>query len=505
VTARRKRLLHYWVCVPGALLFVMWILSGAAMVYDSIRGGLHAFPKTKTGEDLRAVMLAPAALTRNVAGTVERIELMTVGGRPYAQVSTPEGTSLVDATTGRVLSPVDAATARTLLAGYEGIAPLRVDRITSRGYEYKFGELPAWRGVFPNGRIIHIAASSGDVQSWSDREGMIIRAMYYWFHAFQFTESSAVNAAIGFVAIAGALLSVVSGLLLYRRGSAATAAASAAVMLLLGAGDAGAATAPKRIVTLAPSCAEMVAGLGLGDALVGVTEYTDWPARAKTLPKVGSYVKFNFEAIVALKPDLVVATDDGNPPATLRRLERAGLRVVTLTLRDFVGIQQSMLRLGAITGRTAEARRAVAEMKRVADCVAARTRAANKPRVLFAYQLAPVVSAGKGTFTAELLAMAGAHSVTANVAQSYPRLTNESIVAGAPEVIVVSNMSSETDTKRWLNRWSGLPAVKNRRVHMIDSTNVDRPSQRIVHGLTLLARTIHPALFARGECKADLP
>ncbi len=505
MTARRKRLLHSWVCVPGTLLFVLWIVSGTAMVYDSIRGGLHAFPKTRNDGDLRAVTLSPAALTRNVAGIVERIEIMTVGGRPYAQVSTPQGTSLIDAASGRVLSPVDAATARMLLTGYEGVALLRVDRITSRGYEYKYGELPAWRGEFPNGRIIHIAASSGHVQSWSDREGMIIRAMYYWFHAFQFTDSSAVNAAIGFVAIAWALLSVVSGLLLYRRG---TAAAAAAALLLLCAGQAEATTAPKRIVTLAPSCAEMVAGLGLGNAIVGVTEYTDWPARAKNLPKVGSYVMLNVEAIVALKPDLVVATDDGNPPATLRRLERVGLRVVTLTLRDFAGIQQSLQRLGAITGRTAEARHTVAKMRRVADCVATCTRAARKPRVLFAYQLGPVVSAGKGTFTTELLAMAGANSVTADVAQSYPRVTNESIVAYAPEVIVVSSMNPEMDAERWrnwLNRWPGIPAVKNRRVHMIDSTNVDRPSQRIVHGLTLLARTIHPALFARGECKADLP
>lgn len=503
MTARRKRLLHYWVCVPGTLLFVLWIVSGTAMVYDSIRGGLHAFPMTQTAGDLRAVTLAPAALTRNVAGTVDRIELVNVGGRPYAQVSTPRGTSLVDATNGRVLSPIDASTARTLLTGYEGVAPLRVDRITSRGYEYKYGELPAWRGVFPNGRILHIAVSSGDVQSWSDREGMIIRAMYYWFHAFQFTESSAVNAAIGFVAIAWALLSVVSGLLLYRRGSAAAAA-----VLLLVAGDARAATPPKRIVTLAPSCAEMVAGLGLGDALVGVTEYTDWPARTKQLPKVGSYVKLNVEAIVALKPDLVVATDDGNPPATLRRLERAGLRVVTLALRDFGGIQQSMRRLGAITGRTAEAQRAVAEMTRVVGCVAARTRAVKKPRVLFAYGVAPVVSAGKETFTSELLAMAGASSITANVAQSYPRLSDETVVAGAPEVIVISNMSLGTEAARsgnWLNRWPGIPAVKQRRVHVIDTTNVDRPSQRIVHGLMLLARTIHPRLFAGGECRADLP
>ena len=110
-----------------------------------------------------------------------------VGSHPYAEVTTERETQLVDAVSGRVLSPLDAATARTLLTGYEGIPPSRVERVTSRGYEYKYGELPAWRGVFANGRIIHIAESSGEVQSWTDREGMLIRAMYYWFHAFQFT------------------------------------------------------------------------------------------------------------------------------------------------------------------------------------------------------------------------------------------------------------------------------------------------------------------------------
>ena len=278
-------------------------------------------------------------------------------------------------------------------------------------------------------------------------------------------------------------------------------------LFLLLAGTAGAATTPQRIVTLAPSCAEIVAALGLGDAIVGVTEYTDWPARTKALPKVGSYVSLNVEAIVALRPDLVVATDDGNPPATLRRLERSGLRVVTLTLRDFAAIQRAILSLGSATGRVPEARRAVAEMQRVAACVAARTRTAKRPRVLLAYQLAPVISAGRGTFTNELLSMAGADSITRDVAQEYPRMSAESIVARKPEVIIVSSMDPKADAERWnawLKRWP-VPAARNGRVHLIDPTNVDRPSQRVVHGLTLLARTIHPALFSHGECKAAFP
>jgi len=268
------------------------------------------------------------------------------------------------------------------------------------------------------------------------------------------------------------------------------------------------AATPKRIVTLAPSCAEIVAGLGLGDAIIGVTSYTDWPPRVKTLPQVGSYVNVNVEAVLALRPDLVVATDDGNPPVTLRRLERAGLRVVTLTLRNFDDIQQSIRSLGKITGRDAAARSMVAEMQRVAACVADRTRAVAHPRVLFAYQLGPVVSPGKGTFTNQLLAMAGADSITKDVEQPFPRMSVESIVTRAPEIIVVSSMNPETDAvrwKEWLSKWPPVPAVQNERVHLIDSTNLDRPSQRVILGLTLLARTIHPSLFGHGECAAALP
>lgn len=505
MTLRQKRLLHFWACVPGALLFALWIVSGAAMVYDSIRGGLHALPKPHTGGDLRSVMLAPSALARNVRGPVSRIVLTSLGAQRYARVTTADGTVLVDAATGRVLSPLDAGTARSLLTAYEGQPPLRVEMITTRGYEYKYGELPAWRGTFANGRIVHITASSGELQSWTDREGMIIRAMYYWFHAFQFTDSNAVNAAMGFAAISWAVLSLVSGLLLYRRGSGAVAAVLLTMAVCVPS-DAE-PLVPKRIVALAPSCAEIVAGLGLGDVLVGVTDHTDWPLRAKALPSVGSYADVNVEAVLALRPDLVVATDDGNPPASLRRLERAGLRVVVLCLHDFTRIQHAILTLGRIVDRDAKARQIVAEMRRVAACVAGRTHLSARPRVLFAFQMSPLVSAGKGTFTDQLLQMSGAQSITAGVEQAYPRMTMESVLARAPEVVIVSTMDPEADRKRWRNwlkRWPAIPATRTGRVHVIDSTNLDRPSQRVVLGLVLLAKTIHPSLFARGECAPDL-
>lgn len=260
--------------------------------------------------------------------------------------------------------------------------------------------------------------------------------------------------------------------------------------------------APHGIVTLAPSCAEVVAGLGLGDRIVGVTEYTDWPARVRTLPKVGSFTNFSVEAVAALHPDLVVATDDGNPPAALLRLEQLGIRVITMRLRSYEEIERSVTALGDAVGRRAEAQRIVAEMTRVADCVATRTRDVAHPRVLLAYELSPVVSAGAGTFTDQLITMAGGASITHDVATPFPRLSIESVIARHPQVIVVSSMNPQADEARAtaaLRKWTTAP------IHVIEATNVDRPSQRIVLGLTLLARTIHPALFAHGECRAELP
>ena len=274
---------------------------------------------------------------------------------------------------------------------------------------------------------------------------------------------------------------------------------------LLAALLAASPAAPRRIVTLAPACAEIAGALGLGERLVGVTDFTDWPPNAPKLPKVGSYVSFSVEAIAALEPDLVLATDDGNPEPSLRRLKALGMRVETLHLSGWRAIEEEIERLGAALGRPAEAERAVKEMERTARCVKARLEGVPRPRVLLAYEMAPIVSAGGGTFTDEMLALAGADSATHDVKTAYPRLSAEEVLARAPDVVIVSSMNPSLDVRRWnewIARWPAIPAVAKGRIHVVDSTNVDRPSQRSALGLLLLAKTIHPSLFANGECAA---
>ncbi|MCI0445639.1 cobalamin-binding protein [bacterium] len=262
-------------------------------------------------------------------------------------------------------------------------------------------------------------------------------------------------------------------------------------------------TPVKRIVSLAPSCTEILAGLNVQDRLVGVTQHTDYPPEVLNLPVVGSYVNLNVEAIVSLKPDLVVATDDGNPLEILERLKEFSIAVFVLNLRTYESIQESILALGNFLSAETAAKQQVDQMTRVANCIRAKTGNFDKPSVLFVYQSYPIVTAGKGTFTDQLIEMAGGESITHDVSLSYPRLTIENIIAKNPDVIIDSSMdpTAEKELKlKWWKQWGTLKAVKNNRVYVLESKNLDRPSQRIVYGFLQLARTLHPELLPDDTC-----
>jgi cobalamin transport system substrate-binding protein len=260
----------------------------------------------------------------------------------------------------------------------------------------------------------------------------------------------------------------------------------------------------QRIVSLAPSCAEIITGLHLQTNLVGITIHTDYPAEILHLPRVGSYVHLNVEAILNLRPDLVVATNDGNPPEVIERLEKLEVPVFVLDLTTYASIQQSIRKLGESLHQVEEAENRVQEMQRVADCISSKTNAIRPVRLLFVYQTSPIVSPGPGTFTDELIQMAGGNSLTRDFSVSYPRLSLEQVIRLDPEVLILSTMAGENERKtleeEW-NRWPMISAVRNHRVHAIDSRNLDRPSHRIVFGLYQLASLLHPESFKASECE----
>ena len=252
---------------------------------------------------------------------------------------------------------------------------------------------------------------------------------------------------------------------------------------------------PGRIVTLAPSLTEIVFFLGLGDRLVGVTEFSSYPPEASEKPKVGSYVNLNVEKIISLSPDLVIGTVDGNQASVVALLERAGVPVYIVNPRDIRQAIDTVVAVGELCGvRELAATMAQGLSDRV-DEIVSKTAGLEKPVVFLQVNLKPIMSVNRNTFLDDLIHLAGGVNMTRDEPMNYPRISLEEVISRRPDVILVSSMARGggfARAKRQWMRWTLIPAVQNGRVHLVDSDLIDRPSPRIIEGLEVVARLLHP-------------
>jgi len=255
---------------------------------------------------------------------------------------------------------------------------------------------------------------------------------------------------------------------------------------------------PQRVISLAPSITEIIFGLKEAHRLKGVTTYSDFPPEAEKLPKVGSYVHLDLEKIVALKPDLCIAIKDGNPRTIAQRLESLKIPVYAVDPNNIDTVMKTILEIGGLLGSNDQADLLVKNMRsriqRVKSLVAS---AKHRPRVFFQIGVSPIVSVGTPTFIHELIVLAGGTNTAAG-AVPYPRFSREQVLALSPEVIIITSMARSTvfeKVKAEWEKWPDIPAVRNRRIFIEDSNFFDRPTPRLLDGLELLIRLIHPELF----------
>jgi iron complex transport system substrate-binding protein len=252
---------------------------------------------------------------------------------------------------------------------------------------------------------------------------------------------------------------------------------------------------PKRIVSLAPNITEILFGLGLDEEIVGVSIHCNYPDKVKDRVRVGSYISLDFERIVSLKPDLIIATGAGNTREMVERLERLGFPTYAIFPKRFDDVLQSIRHLGQVVGREREARSIIQSMQRRKERVVERTKNFSRPKVFLQIGEAPIVTVGKGSFGDDLIRLAGGENVAGNDREMYPRLGMEEILKRSPEVILISSMNPKGDYERGFReweRWKIIPAVKQGRIYLIDSDLIDRPSPRIIEGIEEIARLIHP-------------
>lgn len=252
---------------------------------------------------------------------------------------------------------------------------------------------------------------------------------------------------------------------------------------------------PQRIVAMAPSITEILFALDLSDRLAGVTRFSDYPPQAETLPRVGSYVHLDVEKIVALEPDLCIAVKDGNPISVVRKLESVGIPVYAVDPRNLDAVMATLLELGRLLNVGARAQTIVSGMADRIETVRQRVAGAGHiPEVFFQIGISPIVSVGTPTFIHELIVMAGGSNL-ARGPTPYPRFSKEQVIGMRPEVMIITSMAREAvfdQVRAEWRQWRELPAVRNDRIYLVDSNVFDRASPRLVEGLELLARLIHP-------------
>jgi len=254
---------------------------------------------------------------------------------------------------------------------------------------------------------------------------------------------------------------------------------------------------PERIVSAAPTPTEILFAVGAGDLVVGVDDYSDYPAEVSNITKVGSYT-LSTEVIISLQPDLVVSSDLV-PISQLELLEDRGIPFVVLATRTLDDVLKDIRLVGILTGHVEEANDLADSLEERIDAVTEKTMAEDvvKPRVYLEYY--PYWTYGPGSFGNDLIALAGGMNIAENTTSEYPMLSSEFIIAQDPEIIVYTIGYMTTTTAEEISSrsgWSGITAVVSGDIYSMDDNLVSRYGPRIVDGLEELASLLHPDLFA---------
>jgi iron complex transport system substrate-binding protein len=261
---------------------------------------------------------------------------------------------------------------------------------------------------------------------------------------------------------------------------------------------------PQRVIALAPSITEIVFDLGQEHKLKGATQFSDYPVAAKSLPRVGSYVRLDLEKIVALQPDLCLAVKDGNPRHVVEKITAMGIPVYVLNPRNLDQTMDSINRVGSLLQAEQRAQQLVDGLSyRISHVRSQVEQTTKRPRVFFQIDLNPMVSTGNNTLIHELIELAGGINTAAGK-DSYPRFSWEDILHLQPDIVVISAMAGglhEQQLKKLWQEWKQLAAVQNDQVFVVDAGLFDRATPRLVAGLEILAKIIHPEMFRAGVQK----
>jgi len=267
---------------------------------------------------------------------------------------------------------------------------------------------------------------------------------------------------------------------------------------------------PQRIISLAPSNTQIAFAIGVGNRVVGVTDYDHYPYNftawiaAGNMTSVGGFSTPNKESIASLNPDLILATPINDPDVvTLRDL---GYKVLVLNPNDVNGVFTDINLVGKATGATQNATNIVNSITSQINAMQAKIAAANlpKPKVYYEVWTPPLMSAGGTSFINDVISKAGGINIFENETQQYPTVSSETIVQKNPDVILLpTDMANPGDTPFYGSvndvkarpGWSSISAVQNNRIIVVDGDLFAEAGPRIADQIQAAAKAFYPSLF----------
>ena len=249
---------------------------------------------------------------------------------------------------------------------------------------------------------------------------------------------------------------------------------------------------PHKLVCLAPSVVDDVYSLGAGNDVIAVSEYTTYPAEAAKKPIIGAPLNPSLEKIIALHPDLVLGSGDMNHLPAIDQLERYGIPVFMVNPHGIAGIYKSIASLGHALNRQSDAAHLLGDLQSREQSV--RARVLDKPavRLFMPVWYDPIVTVGRHAFITELIEVAGGNSITSDIAQEWPQVSLEAIVARHPDALLLIK-GSKVSLAELSGRpgWQGLSAVREGRVFFVDK-RIELPSPAAIYAMEELAKQLHP-------------
>ncbi len=255
---------------------------------------------------------------------------------------------------------------------------------------------------------------------------------------------------------------------------------------------------PVRIVSLAPNITEILFALGLDEKIIAVSSDSDYPPQATAKIKTGTFWQPNIEAIIASKPDLVITEQIERQKSTAETLNKLGYPVLSLKIEKIPELFSAIKEIGKASGYDQRAEQLVESMEQRLNELQSKFGSGNKTKVLWVVQLEPLRVVGRDTFVNDLIEIAGGENAIGTTIQYYPPIGTEELFACGAEVIIHSAMDGSDLAQQQKNsedfwaKFTNLPAVKNKRIHVIKADTVLRLGPRLPEGAEIIADLLHP-------------